>query len=242
MSHPGYGKGRDCHLSRLMSVTGTRQVLPKTTVLLEWEGTRIDFETEPPDPTQDSDSSARRLSAGFQFDPSAFIKGSLRVGVKRLVPDSRTREGYDGPVGDGTLIYRITGVTGLEIRGRRSVEFTTAANNLFYVDTAFGATLTQRLADRVAGEMGIDRERVDYPVETSACNPDLGSCGVGGPGLVSGFRVDELRSYFAGASYRMSNLTRVGLRVGVWERNSTPPFNFLNRHRVTAQVIYAYNF
>ena len=58
--------------------------------------------------------------------------------------------------------------------------------------------------------------------------------------LVSGKRVDDIRSYFVGGAYRFSALTRMGLRLGVWERSST--FEFLDRHRFTAQVTYAYNF
>jgi hypothetical protein len=229
-------------VEKRVTVTGTKQLLPKTTGLLEWEGTRIDFEQEPTATIADSDSSARRFSGGLQFDPSAFVKGTLKIGVKRLQPDSDSRKGYEGLVGDAALLYRITGLTGLEMRWRRGVEFTIATNNLYYLDRAYGATLTQKLAERVAGEIGIDRQRIDYPFLTTACDPDLGGCGIGQPGLVSGFRVDELRSYFGGASYRMSNLARIGLRVGVWERGSTPPFDFLDRHRLTAQVIYAYNF
>ncbi len=66
---------------------------------------------------------------------------------------------------------------------------------------------------------------------------------VGGTGIrpiECGLRVDEVRSYFVGGSYRFSNLTRVGLRVGIWERDST--FDFLNRRRRTAQITYTYNF
>ncbi|HEV8377196.1 MAG TPA: outer membrane beta-barrel protein, partial [Candidatus Polarisedimenticolia bacterium] len=146
-------------VEKRITVTGTRQLLPKTTGLLEWEGTRIDFDKEPTDIELDSDSSSRRFSGGLQFDPSAFIKGTLKVGVKRLEPDSRTREGYEGIVGDVALLYRFTGLTSLELRGRRGVEFTIASNNLYYLDRSYGATLTQKLADRVAGEVGIDRQR-----------------------------------------------------------------------------------
>ncbi|PYQ10123.1 MAG: hypothetical protein DMH00_11830, partial [Acidobacteria bacterium] len=64
-------------------MTGTRQLLPKTTLLLEWEATRIDFVEG-----DDLDSSSRRISTGFQLDPSAFIKGSVKGGYETLEPDT----------------------------------------------------------------------------------------------------------------------------------------------------------
>jgi len=223
-------------LEQRITVTGSKKILPKTDFLMEWEGKRIDFETEPVDPNQDSDSSSRRLSIGFLFDPSAYIKGSLMFGVERLVPDARAREGYDGPVGEGLLVYRITGLTSLEMRGRKEVDFTTALNNVYYTDAAYGATLTQAISDRVAAEAGFDREKVDFPVETTSCFLDDN----GQTQCESGLRTDWIRAYFAGVGFRMSNLTHIGLRVGEWRREST--FDSLNRHRMTVQVIYAYNF
>ena len=232
-------------LEKVITVTGIKKLLPKTDFLMEWEARRIDFDTEPADPNEDSDSSSRRLSIGFQFDPSAYIKGAVKFGIERLEPDSRGNEGYDGPVAEGLLVYRITGLTSLELRGRRQVNFTTASGNVYYTDQAIGATLTQALSDRFAGEIGIDREKVEFPEETTVC--DLGDdpdnpnpCISPETGLVTGMRTDWIRGYFAGVGFRMSNLSRVGLRVGAWDREST--FDFLNRHRMTVQVIYAYNF
>jgi hypothetical protein len=127
----------------------------------------------------------------------------------------------------------MTGRTNLEGRGKRSTGFTIAPNNVYYVFTGYGATLTQFLTDRVAGEVGGDRQRVDYPELTSQLDLDTGV-------LVDGFRTDHLHSYFVGASYRFNNQARLGLRVGRWRRLST--FDFLDRRRNTAMVTYAYNF
>jgi len=226
---------------RRLTVTGRKKILPKTTFLLEWEGREIAFdESGRLAGDQVKDSAARRISGGFECDPSAFLHGTVKVGIESLRPDAPAREGFRGAVGDGTLLYRITGVTNLEVRGRRGTGFTIAQNNVFYVDTTYGATLTQFLSERVAAEAGTDRERVEYPEETQLCNLQAGSCGAGGAGLVSGIRTDDLRSYFVGGSYRFNNQTRVGLRLGIWERDSS--FDFLNRRRKTAQVTYAYNF
>ena len=217
-------------LEKRVTITGSKRILPKTDLLLEWEGKRIDF-TEPAG--EPSESRSRRISTGLNFDPSAFIKGSIKVGWQNLEPDNELLQGFAGVVGDGVLIYRFTGHTALEIRGRRQTGFTTAVNNIYYLETGYGATLTQAIADRIAGELGIDRGKIDFPVPTLAFDEE-------GNVLVSGHRVDEIRAYFIGASYRYSPLTRFGLRLGVWERDST--FDFLNRHQFTAQVIYAYNF
>jgi len=223
-------------LEKAITITGSKRILPKTDFLMEWEGRRIDFDNEPVDPTQDSDSSSRRLSVGFIFDPSAFIKGSVKVGVIRLEPDNRAAEGYDGPVGDAILVYRLTGLTSFQIRGQRQVLFSTALNNVYFLDQGYGATLTQAVAERVAAEVGSDREKVSLPNETMACELD-------DQGVIrceTGIRTDWIRSYFGGILFRLSNLSQVGFRVGAWERDST--FEFLNRHRMTAQVIYSYNF
>ena len=220
-----------------LTLTGREKVLPKTTFLLEWEGRTIGFDEQA---GQVKDSTARRISGGFEFDPTAFLRGSVKVGVESLRPDEENQRGFRGMVGEGNLLYRITGVTNLEGRGRRNTGFTVASGNVYFVDTAYGTTLTQFLAERVAAEVGADRERVDYPEVTTLCDLNAGSCASGSPGLKTGFRTDEMRSYFVGGSYRFSNQTRVGLRVGIWERDST--FDFLNRRRTTAQVTYTYNF
>ena len=221
-------------VEKRITVTGTRQLLPKTTLLLEWEATRIDFVEG-----DDLDSSSRRISTGFQLDPSAFIKGSVKGGYETLEPDTSFLKDFRGFVGDAALVYRFSGLTSLAVRGQRQVAFTTALNNLYYLDDSYGATLAQVLAERVAGEVGIDRQKVDFPVDTAACATR--QCDPNDPAqFVQGHRTDRLRSYFVGANYRFSNLTRIGLRLGVWERDSS--FDFLNRHRMTAQVIYAYNF
>ena len=232
---PGSEQGQNIPLAlnreeRRVTVTGSKRILPKTDFLLEWEGRRIDF-TEPAG--EPSDSSSRRISTGFIFDPSAFIRGSIKVGWQNLEPDNDLLEGYAGVVGDAILVYRFTGHTALEIRGLRQTGFTTAVNNIYYLETGYGASLSQALSDRVAGEVGINRGRVDFPRPTVAFDSDSDT-------LFSGHRVDNIRQYFVGASYRYSALSRLGLRLGVWERNST--FDFLNRHRFTAQMIYAYNF
>jgi hypothetical protein len=217
-------------VEKRLTLTARRRILPKTTILAEWHGREIGFD-EPEGAVKDS--SARRISAGFEFDPTAFIKGTVKAGVESLEPDLPSEKGFRGTVGEGTLLYRITGATVLEVRGRRYPGFTTAVNNVYFLNTSYGATLTQRLADRVAAEIGGDNGRVGYPVGTVAFDPTTGQ-------TVSGFREDELRTRFVGASYRLSNQARIGIRVGVWERDST--FGFLDRRRNTAQVTYVYNF
>ena len=217
-------------VEKRLTLTGRKKILPKTTFLAEWQAREIAFD----DPEGAlKDSTARRVSGGFEFDPTAFVRGSVKLGVEALRPDDPSRRSFRGTVGEGTLLYRMTGVTNLEVRGRRYTGFTIAVNNVYYRDTSYGATLTQRLAERVAAEIGGDRERVDYPEITSVFNLRTGL-------LETGLRTDEIRSNFVGGSYRFSNQTRVGLRVGIWEREST--FEFLNRRRRTAQITYTYNF
>ena len=213
-----------------LTVTGRKKLLPKTTFLLEWEARGIAFD-EPAG--QAKDSRARRISGGFELDPSAFLKGTVKIGVETLRPDEPQYQDFHGLVGEGTLLYRMTPRTNLEGRGRRNTGFTSAYNNVYYIYTGYGTTLTQFLAARVAGEIGLDRERVNFPEVTLQSDPETGQ-------YATGFRTDEFRSYFVGASYRFNNQARMGLRLGVWRRIST--FDFLDRRRNTAMVTYSYNF
>jgi hypothetical protein len=215
-----------------LTVTGRKKLLPKTTFLLEWEGRGIAFD-EPAG--QARDSRARRISGGFELDPSAFLKGAVKIGVEILRPDDPQYKEFHGLVGEGALLYRMTARTNLEGRGRRNIGFTSVYKNVYYIQTGYGTTLTQFLAARVAGEIGLDREQVEYPEETQQNDPETGQ-------TVSGFRTDEFRSYFVGASYRFNNQARMGLRVGSWRRISAAPFGFLDRQRNTAMVTYSYNF
>ena len=215
-----------------LTLTGRQKILPKTTFLLQWEGRGIAF-SEPEG--QINDSEARRISAGFEFDSSAFLRGAVKVGRESLRPDLSAYEPFHGLVGEGNLLYRITARTNLEGRGRRSTGFTSAVNNVYYVHGGYGATLTQFLAARVAGEIGADREQVEYPEVTQQYDQETDQ-------VVSGFRTDEFRSYFVGASYRFNTQARMGLRVGSWRRISAVPFDFLERRRNTVMVTYSYNF
>lgn len=212
------------------TATGRLKVLPKTHFLAEWEERRIGFK----DPaSQGKDSHARRISLGFEFDPSAFLLGSLKVGVETLRPRDESKREFHGTVGEGILLYRMTSLTKLELRGRRDLSFTSAAGNVYRVNTLHGATLSQSLAERVVAEVGVDREKNDYPERSTLFNPQTGT-------LESAVRFEKIRSYFLGGSYRFTNRTRVGLRAGIWERDST--FDFRNRRRMTAQMTYTYDF
>ncbi len=215
-----------------LTVTGRKKLLPKTTFLLEWEARQIAFDEAK---GQAKDSRARRISGGFELDPSAFLKGTVKIGMETLRPDRPEYQDFRGLVGEGALLYRMTARTNLEGRGRRSTGFTSAYNNVYYVFTGHGATLTQFLAARVAGEIGLDRQRVEYPEITRQAIPDTDPYE-----YAEGLRTDEFRSYFVGASYRFNNQARMGLRLGAWRRIST--FDFLDRRRNTAMVTYSYNF
>lgn len=215
-----------------LTVTARKKLLPKTTFLLEWEARGIAFD-EPAG--QARDSQARRLSGGFELDPSAFLKGTVKIGVENLRPDLERYQDFHGLVGEGALLYRMTARTNLEGRGRRNIGFTSAYNNVYYVHSGYGTTLTQFLAARVAGEIGLDREKIEYPEITMQYDPETGQ-------YSTGFRTDEFRSFFLGASYRFNNQARVGLRLGGWRRTSAAPFGFLDRRRNTAMVTYSYNF
>ncbi len=214
-----------------LTVTGRQKILPKTTFLLEWEGRGIAFD----DPLgQPKNSQARRISTGFEFDPTGFLQGAVKIGRENLVPDDSKSEPFHGLVGEAALLYRATNRTNLEGRWRRNTGFTIAINNVYYVYSAYGATLTQFLTARVAGEMGFDQEQVAYPEPTDQCSVDGSQC------VFGVLRTDQFRTYFVGASYRFNNQTRMGFRLGSWRRTST--IDFLDRKRNTAMVTYAYNF
>jgi hypothetical protein len=213
-----------------LTITGREKPLHKTTFLMEWEGRGITFD----DPEgQIRNSQARRISVGVELDPSAFLRGVVKLGVENMRPDEPQFEAFRGLVGEAALLYRMTGRTNLEGRGRRNTGFTSVVNNVYYIDTAYGGTLTQFLAARVAGEVGMDREEVEYPEVTQQFDPETNL-------LETGLRTDDIHSYFVGASYRFNNQARLGLRVGKWRRIST--FDFLDRRRNTAMMTYVYNF
>jgi putative beta-barrel porin BBP2 len=216
-----------------LTLTARQKLLPKTSVLLEWEARGITFTHEA---GQVGNSQARRISTGVEFDPSAFLKGSLKIGVENLRPEREQFTPYHGLVGEGVLIYRVTNRTNLEGRGRKYTGFTSVPDNVYYIYDGYGATLTQFLAARVAGEIGADREQVEYPEVTQQVDPDHPLT------PVTGLRTDRFKSYFVGISYRFNNQARMGLRVGQWRRITDPPFDFLNRTRNTAMVTYSYNF
>lgn len=209
-----------------VSVAGRLRVLPKTTLLLEGRVSRIDFE----DRGAGRDARKRAFLPGVRFHPSAHVQGELRAGP--LVLDARDRPGsdYRGLVGEGHLATRLGRAARLKGTFSRDVQFSTLADNLYYVGTSWSGAYEQFFSRRLSGEISYGRSLNHYPMEVTRA------------GVVpfQGIRDDRFSDCRATVRYRPN--PRMTMEAGAWrlDRDSTDDFYDRVRNFFTLGSTYSF--
>lgn len=100
---------------------------------------------------------------GFAFSPAGNVRGTARLGLRRIVPDVSTRPDFDGLVGavDVTMglgqRFALRGVYSREPRP------SVLSDNLFVVDNRYGAFLDFYIGRRFFVRPGLTLSRNEYP-------------------------------------------------------------------------------
>lgn len=201
------------------------RVLRKTSVGIEVSEGRAEFE----DPQSQSDARSRRTYFTMSFSPSAFLTGSLRLGRLRLEPEERPDDGFNGPVGDAALGYRVSSRSHARLRYGRNVVFSAQSDNLYFITEGWRAGYANALSDRWSVELEHGQERVDYPT------PMALSSGSG-----TAVRSDRITINALAGLFRVQPGTRVGLRLEQWNRASTFELEEARRYMLSSFVEYNY--
>jgi hypothetical protein len=180
------------------SSTVRYRLTPLTTLTLLGEVGREEFAESP-----ERDNGSIRVLPGVEFDPFALLKGSAKVGYRRLDMKSPAIPDYSGLVAAVNLAYVLMGRTRLSVGVDRDVQFSYEVLQPYYVLTAFSAAIRQSLARGWDIEARGSRHRMDYASTGGAAD-----------------RLDTVRSVGGGVGYSLSGGSRIGFYLDSYRRRS----------------------
>jgi hypothetical protein len=165
-------KARMNRTERYLTAAGYFQATPRVMFSLSGEYGLIEF-----DDTAASygDSESRAAFIGIDFSPTGRVRGSVKIGYRRLSPRVAGRAGFEGFVGNSSVSLRVS--RALTVRGQygRDVFFSVWYDNAFFVNNRYSAGVSLyviRRKVRLDYDFGIQRDsygsgrRMDRTTET----------------------------------------------------------------------------
>ena len=129
----------------------------------------------------------------MRFAPGARILGEFRIGPISFEALDREDEDYQGYVGDAEFSARVGLANRFTVTFRRMLEFSTVAENLFYIARRGTVAWERFLTRRMSLEFGVGDGVNEYPNEVLLLEPE--------PRI--GLRSDRIREYEALVRYRL---------------------------------------
>ncbi len=206
----------------------SQKMFAKTTVTLESEFVEYNFENK----LLGRDAEAEYYRIGFTFDPSAFIRGDLKLGYASFTPNDREKSEYRGSVGNAALSYRITESTRMSLTYSKDILFSLYQNNLHLKQNSYGLSVFQFLTRRFGIELGATIYRNRYT--------EAGNIPLEGGGTIFTKRKDDIKTGSIEFKYRIDERQTIGLKVSRWERESNVPIS--NVDRILAGFTFGYLF
>ncbi len=216
-------------LDRRESAFGLRgevRVRPRTTAIFEAMVEDVVFDN----PTEGRDSRARSILPGIRLDSRAALRGELKVGIMDLKAPSRPEDDHRGTIGSGWLVWRLASALRLRTTFARDLQFSTTAENLYFVSSSWSLAFEQFLSRRVSAELLYGQGLNHYPNPVTGAGADPGG----------EIRDDRMVRYEIGFRYRMHGQGRLEARVGRQVRDST--LDSLDRERNVYTVGTTYEF
>ena len=202
------------------ALTARHELSPLTSISVDAgrQNDRFEFSS-----LRDSDSTI----AGAQviLDPSAFIKGSARVGYRDFEPIDKSVPGYQGPTVAVDLSYILLGSTRFGVQVTRDVQYSYDINQPYFIQSGLAATIQQQIYGPVDAIAGFGSYSLDYHDRTGVVvlYPD---------------RTDKDRSFNLGVGYHMTPDLRIGGRLEKQWRDSENPIRRFEGFRIG--VVFSY--
>lgn len=197
----------------------------RLTPLTNWI-THVSRESERFEFADARNSDSFRLSSGFELGRFALIRGSAFVGYRKLRPaDGGTVPEYSGITADVHVSYTAPTLTRLGAVIDRDVAYSYDVTTPYYIQTAWTATLTQRVIGRWDVQVSGGRDRLAY--QTVA-------------GFQNNARTDFIGRFGGGVGYAMGDQIRASFDVNSFYRSSDLNGREYGAVRAGVSVTYGY--
>jgi len=187
------------HRENSFGLTYKQQILPKTAALSEFSYVKYNFD----DPTSNLNSTSYRALWGAEFDPSAFIQGTFKIGFSYLTFQSPDIKDYKGLAGSASLRFRFTDYTYFLLDFNQDTHFSYWA--YYYLSKLYGGTLGFYLSERIRLDVGGTVVNNFYEATESWKEES---------------KVDRLNLYRVNILYRLAESISTGIGLGYLERTS----------------------
>lgn len=175
---------------------------PLTTLTLLGEAGQERFAGEPV-----RDNSSFRIMPRVELSPDALLKGSARVGYRKLNMTAPTIPDFQGIVASVNVSYVMLGRTRLTVTADRDVQFSHEIARPYYVQTSVGGAIRQSLARGFALEARGAEQRLAYRRATDSAESTAD-------------RLDKGRVLGGGLGYTASGGTRIAINADYFRRRS----------------------
>jgi len=187
------------HKKNSFGLTYKQQILPKTAALSEFTYVRYNFDN----PTSNLNSISYRALWGAEFDPTAFIQGTFKIGFSYLTFQSPDIEDYKGLAGSASLRFRFTDYTYFLVDFNQDTYFSYWA--YYFLSKLYGGTLGFYLSERIRVDVGGTVVNNFYEASESGKEER---------------RTDRLNLYRVNILYRLAESLSTGIGLGYLERTS----------------------
>jgi hypothetical protein len=172
----------------------------------------------------DRDADAVRVLPRLDLAPSALISGSVALGVRRARMRAAAAPPFNGVAGAAAVSYTLLGATRLSFRLERDLEYSYDRTWPYYVSTATGGAVRQRIAGPWEVQFSAGRQRLRYVALRGS----------------GGSRLDHVTSVGGGTSYRLGPATRLVFNVDRVRRDSELPLRAYSGLQSGVTVAYGF--
>ncbi len=124
-------------------------------------------------------STGERYRTGISFgDTGTILRGEVSLGYGRQTPDNSLLPVIDGLLIDGNLIWRIDGLTTLQLTASTDVAETTTAGSGGVFERLYGAELRHNFSTRLVGSLGLGYFTRDFVGADTFENQFTGAMGL----------------------------------------------------------------
>jgi hypothetical protein len=139
------------------AVNVRHQITPLTSITFSATRSMDEFEF-----SHERDSSTTGGNVSMSFTPGALIKGGFTIGYSQFKPVEGDLPGFKGVTGTVDLTYVLLGSTRFALTGSRGVQYSYDANQPYYVQTTFDASIAQQLIGPIDGFLHGGTTLMDY--------------------------------------------------------------------------------